>query len=142
MSGITYLSREDGDMVATMLDWADGNNLPELTLHQSCIGDDEPPIWEGFPKDEKTLMELDHLILVEKNLYDIPNEIACMVNLKEIYLIDNSIFDIPNELLELPNLEHLDLSENYDLELTEYQIKKIEELQDKGCKILYEEYEE
>ena len=113
MSGITYTSREDGDLLQTMLDWADNNNLPELTLQESCIGDDEPPMWKGFPKDKKTLMELNHLILLEHNLMDIPNEIRCLTNLKEIYLIENDLFDIPDEILDLPNLKHLDLSENY-----------------------------
>jgi len=139
MNHISYESREDGDLLQTLLDWADNNDLPALTLHESCIGDGGPPIWQGFPKDKKTLIEIDHLILLEHNLLEIPSEIKCLTNLKEIYLLDNKLLNVPDEIFELPNLEHLDLSENEDMIITDTQRKRINELVKQGCEILLDD---
>ncbi len=136
MSFKSYETRDDGDLLQTMLDWGEINNLPEIMIEPCMQEEGEFIYYTGFPRDKKTLMELDHLILYSNEILDIPSEIKCLTNLKELYFMDNYLEQVPDEIFELPNLKHLDLSENYGLKFTEKQLKKIDELLAKGCEIL------
>jgi len=105
-----YISTKNDEFLDKIIEWADKNNLPELRQeeHMMIAGG----YIEGFPRNKKTLIELETLNLPKCKINNLPKEISGLKNLKKLWLDGNNLTYLPDEICNLTLLEELYVPNN------------------------------
>jgi len=105
-----YISTKNDEFLDKLIEWADKNKLLELKQeeHMMIAGG----YIEGFPRNKKTLIELETLNLPNCKIDNLPKEISGLKNLKKLWLDGNNLTYLPDEICNLTLLEELYVPNN------------------------------
>ena len=102
---------EDDAWVQRLWNWADENSIPNYEWIENT-NIKQGGYWVGLSRDKEQLLISEDLVLLEKELWEIPKEIGNLENLTSVYLSKNYLTEIPSEIGNLINLIQLELSDN------------------------------
>lgn len=86
----------------------------------------------GLPNNKKEYLSIKKLILPLGDTYkkDIPKELANLINLNELVVIARNVKEVPSEIFHLPNLKKISITIDYNFKIKGQDLKV---LIDNGC---------
>lgn len=106
----TRLAVSDDGWMQRLWDWADTNEIPDITrdFYVEGLGIiEEIGARPELPRNQQTLLDLKELWLIQLFLRELPPEIGQLAGLRDVYLGGNELGELPPEIGKLINLERL-----------------------------------
>lgn len=106
--------------------WASENPIKNLeTLKNDCYKNFDGYL--GLPDDEKEYLSIEKLTLPLGDTYekDIPKELASLPHLTELMIMARNVKEVPSEIFHIPTLKMLSISVDNDFQISEQDLKAL-----------------